>query len=432
MPNFRLREHSRKLLIFWGLCASAAVLPEAHAQSLGDALRATLRNHPAVAGQLAEVQARRFAADSARSQRYPTLSAQAQRYTDGNRSVLSGDDLSNPAVLRLRQPIWAFGRISDSIDAAEAEIDTEQAYLLRVQRQLVEETALAYVTVQGSRQRIELARRNVSELETLHAQITRRVQGQLASSADAHLAATRLAQGRARLQQALSEWEIAREDLLGLTQEAISAADPIPSGLLEVPEGEALIEQAMDQSADIRLRQRQLGQAEAEVERARSSQMPTLYLQADKLYDQPGLRDDNQVSVVFEASLDGLGLAARGRRGEALANRSAANQELAAARIEFTRELKRLYRSRALQAELIALQTQSLDDLESLLASYQRQYETGSKSWLDLMNIQRELFTQRHDLLETRIDWQIYSLKLLARIGGLDPLAGIEERNSEG
>jgi adhesin transport system outer membrane protein len=155
--------------------------------------------------------------------------------------------------------------------------------------------------------------------------------------------------------------------------------------------------------------------------------MPTIYLQADQFYDQPGLRDDSQVSVVFEASLDGMGFAARGRTGEAVSHRMAATQDLATATLELTRDVERLQRSRELQTDLIALQRQSLADLESLLASYQRQYETGTKSWLDLMNIQRELFEQHRQLVQAQNEWQIYSLQLAARIGGLDSLAGVQE-----
>jgi adhesin transport system outer membrane protein len=411
--------------------AAGTAAAAAGADGLGDALQATLRNHPAVAGQQAEVEARRYAADGARSQRYPTLMAQAAQYAERDRSVLSGEDLSHPAVLRVRQPIWAFGRINNGIAVANAEVSTERADLLRVRRQLLEDTAVAYALVGGSHQRIDIARQNVAEHRDLLAQIQRRVEGQLASSADARLAATRLAQARAQLERAISEWEIAREDLAGLTQLALSADQPVPSELLELPESTDLIAAAIDNSAEIRLKQRQLGRAEAEVDRARTSFMPTIYLQADKFYDQPGLRDDSQVSVVFEASLDGLGFAARGRTGEAVASRMAATQDLAAARLELTRELERLQRSRRLQTELIELQSQSLGDLESLLASYQRQYESGTKTWLDLMNIQQELFEQRHQLVQAQNDWQIYSLQLQARIGGLDSLAGIEERNDD-
>jgi len=428
MLKLRVRDFWRQLLITCLLCGTAAAATTAGADGLRDALQATLRNNPAVAGQTAEVEARRYAADGARSQRYPTLSAQAQQYAEGDRS-LNGDDQSRPAVFRVRQPVWAFGRINNSIAVANAEVSTERADLLRVQRQLLEGTAVAYADVRGSQQRIDIARQNVTQHSELLAQIQRRVEGQLASSADARLAATRLAQARALVQRAISEWQGAQEDLAALTQVTLSADQPVPSGLLELRNSDDLIETAMDRSAEIRLKRQQLGQAEAEVDRAKTFSMPTIYLQADRLHDQPGLKNDNQVSVVFEGSLEGLGFAARGRRGEAVASRMAATQDLAAAKVDLRREVERLQRSRRLQTELIELQTQSLSDLESLFASYQRQYESGTKSWLDLLNIQRELFEQRRQLVQAQIDWQIYSLQLLARIGGLDSLAGIEEQN---
>lgn len=430
MHTPRHRPTRLQLVMAGALCAVLAV--PAHADGLREALQATLQSHPAVAGQRAQVEARQYAADGARSQRYPTISAQAQHYTDGNRSVLDDDELSNPAILRLRQPLWAFGRINSSIAAANAELSTEQADLLRVRRSLLEDTAVAYAELRASRRRIDIARHNVEQLRGLHQQILRRVEGQLASSADARLAATRLTQARAQLQQARSEADIAYDDLTALTQVAVAADEPVPSQLLELPDGTELVAMAMAESAEIRLKQRQLGQAEAEVDEARTTYMPTIYLQADRLYDQPGLQDDSQVSVVFEGALDGLGFAARGLTGEAVAGREAAAQDLAAARLTLRRDIERLQRNRALQTDLIELQTQSLADLESLLASYQRQYESGSKSWLDLLNIQRELYTQRRQLVQSQSDWQSYSLQLLARIGGLDRLAGIPEPEEDG
>ena len=422
MFKFRFRHLGLTISV---LCAAAAA--PAAADGLGDALRATLSNHPAVAGQRASVNARRFAADAARSQRYPTLSAQAQQYTDGDTSSITGEKISHPAILRLRQPVWSFGRIRNSIALANAELGTERADLLRVRRQLLEETAVAYALVRGGREQVDTARQDVSQHEELLAQIQRRVEGQLASSADARLAATRLAQSRARLEHTRSEWEVAREDLALLTQVAISADEPVPSELLEVGEPLQVIDRAMAQSAEVRLKQQQLGQADAQVDEARTSYMPTVYLQADRLYDQPGLRDDNQFSVVFEATLDGLGFAARGRTRSAAAERAAAKEDLAAAKLALRRDLERLQRNRRLQADLITLQTQALDDLEALLASYQRQYDTGSKSWLDLLNVQRERFEQRRQLVQAQNDWVIYSLALQSKIGGLDELLALSE-----
>ncbi len=84
-------------------------------------------------------------------------------------------------------------------------MSTERADLLRVRRQLLEDTAVAYAAVRGSQQHIDIARQNVTEHEKLSDQIQRRVAGQLASSADARLAAARLAEARALLERAISE-----------------------------------------------------------------------------------------------------------------------------------------------------------------------------------------------------------------------------------
>ena len=105
----------------------------------------------------------------------------------------------------------------------------------------------------------------------------------------------------------------------GFTQVAVNTDEPVPADLLELRDSTDLIERAIDQSAEIAVKRRQLGQAELEVDQARTASMPTIYLQADRYYDQPGLNDDSQASVVFEASLDGLGLAAKGRTAEAAA-----------------------------------------------------------------------------------------------------------------
>ena len=420
MSTFRVRSYWHALLIN-GLLSGAAA-----ADGLRDALQATLNNHPAVAGQEAEVEARRHAADAVRSQRYPTLVAQAERYGQSGRSA-TGDDLSQPSLVRVRQPIWAFGRIDNNIAVANAEVRTGRTDLLRVRRQLLEDTAVAYASVRGKRQDIDIAEQNVTELEQLSDQIQRRVAGQLASSADARLAAARLGEARALLEHATSEWEGSKDDLIGLTQVPVDADEPVPSELLELHDSPDVVERAMDQSADVTVKRSQLEQAEVEVDRAKTAYMPTIYLQADRYYDQPGLNDDSHAGVVFEASVDGLGFAARGRTGEAVARRTAATQDLAAAKVEVTRTTKQLERKRRLQTELIGLQSQSLSDLESLLASYQRQYESGTKSWLDLLNVQRELFEQRHQLLQSQIDWQTYTLQLLARIGDLDNLAGLHE-----
>ncbi|MDQ8205597.1 TolC family protein [Pelagicoccus sp. SDUM812003] len=404
----------------------AAAPAQTQSGDFAEAIQATLANHPAIIGKQAEAEAGDFAVREARSQRLPSLSAQASRYVDDDRSVLTNDDLSTPVTLRLRQPLYAFGRIGDSIDLAEAGSRREQADLFRVRRELIQETALAYLAVLSARERVSVAQANLDQLAELRAQIQRRAEGELASDADIRLAATRVAQGRIQLERFRGELEIALSDLHSLTREAVDAQDDVPSALTELPSDIELRQSILNQSADLQLREKRIEEVSAETKRIRSSARPTLYLQAERYHDQPGLRDDSQVSIVFDTNLEGMGFVNRHRAGASSARQIAAEQDLAATRVDLLRQFHRLRANRELQGDLMTLQSASVADMEALLDSYRRQYESGSKSWLDVLNIQRELNENRLQQAQTENDWLAQTLKLQALSGGLDDLVGLE------
>ena len=409
------------------LCLGVLALPvnAQQADGLQAALQAALTLHPAISGKQSQIKAREYSADAARAQRYPSLTAQAQQYSGDNRDATTGDDLSTPMTLRARQPVWAFGRIDNSIAFADADTDVERVDLLRVQRQLLEQTAVAYASVLGSRQRLQVVEASLAAHQSLFDQISRREQGQLASTADVRLAATRLSQSKARVERYAGELEIAESDLLALTQVPVAAKQPVASGLLQVSEGETLRQAALQGSAEVRFKKQEIERAKAGVDQAKTASMPTVYLQAEQDHDQPSYRDDTRVSVVFEGTLEGMGFATRGRTGAAVAQQSAAEDDLTYAVNELERSVRRLQRNRELQAELIQVQGDSLTELEAVLGSYQRQYAAGTKSWLDVLNIQRELSEQQLQLVQAQSDWVIYSLQLAALTGGLDALVAL-------
>lgn len=413
----------RRSLLVVCLAALSAPATAQQADGLQAALQAALQLNPQVASKQAAVQASEYSADAARSQRYPSLTAQAQQYSGDNRDTSTGEDLSSPASLRARQPLWAFGRIDNSIAFADAEVGVERGDLLRVRRQLLEQTAVAYANVLGSRQRLRVMEDNLTAHQQLHAQIRRREEGQLASAADVRLAATRLAQARARVERHLGELEVAQSDLRALTQVALPAEQPLAEGLREI--GDDVLQSALTNSAEVLLRRQAIERAQAGVDQARTAAMPTLYLQAEHDHDQPSYRDDTRVSLVFEGTLDGMGLATRGRTRAALAQQNAAREELAHSLNEVERNVRRLQRNRQLQDELIQVQSESLAELEGVLASYQRQYAAGTKSWLDVLNIQRELSEQQLAQVQARSDRDIYSLQLAALTGSLDALVAL-------
>lgn len=406
-------------LAAWLLLAAGWAWAQQPAAGIEAALRSAMRLHPVVGGKQAQVDAKAHAGDAVRSQRYPTLSAQAQRYAD----TPQGGGSATPVTLRARQPLWAFGRIDNQIAYSDADAQAERADLLRVQRQVLENTALTYATVLSSRRRLQLAQENTQAHQALFEQIQRRERGQLASRADVNLAATRLAQAVAREQRYGGELEVALSELLAWTQQPVAAEQPVPPQLTALPGAEAVLEMALGRSAELAHKEQLVERARAAVEQVRSAAMPTVYLQAEHWRQQPGMARDSRVSVVVEGAFEGLGGALRGQTQAALSQLEAAQQELLSARNDAGRNVRRLYGNRQMLQALIGTQAASLQDLATLLDSYKRQYEAGTKSWLDLLNMQREASEQLLQQVQAEGDWLAQSLQLTALVGGFDRLA---------
>jgi adhesin transport system outer membrane protein len=385
------------------------------------ALHATLNNHPALNGKKAEVDAKGYAADGARALRYPSLSTQ-----------LSGDDTNaNEFSLQARQPLWAFGRIDSAIAYADADMIAENADLLRVKRQLIDQTAVAYVRILGVRQSLKVSIDNTASFEQLYQQIKRRELGQRASLADVKLAMARLLQAQAKKNKLGGDLMVAQNELLALTQSPIDTTLFVPETLKQLPSPTQILALALAQSADVALKTQRITLARADVEREKFSAMPTVYLQADHNDNNNNpLKSGTTISIRIAATVDSLGFAAEGRNKIAGARLQAAMAELYTTNNEVSRLVNSHIAHRDAQNNLVVSQQQSVQALTEILASYQRQYSAGFKSWLDVLNIQRELTEQRLQLVQANNDWLIYTLKLAALTGGLDVLSSSPEKSS--
>ncbi|WP_372599898.1 TolC family protein, partial [Amphritea sp.] len=76
-------------------------------------------------------------------------------------------------------------------------------------------------------------------------------------------------------------------------------------------------------------------------------------------------------------------------------------------------------------------QVDVIDSLSDTLTSYERQYDSGFKSWLDLLNMQRELTEQKLQLVLFE-NQQVQARAILtAMTGGFDAIAGIGHAQSQ-
>lgn len=403
------------------LAFSLTALPSpGWAISLEAALAAAIANNPALAGKQAEFEAAQGQVSSAKSSRLPSLSVAVNN--------IDNQDNNTQGTVVLRQPIWAFGKISQRIEQAEANASVEQLGVDQVRRELLSRTAAAFAKIEGVVARQAIAADNISEHERLYEQIQRRQEGQLASDADVRLAYSRLLQARATQQRLDGEYRVSLSDLERLTLVPAATVQPVEAHYLQLPNSHQLWQLALANSVQLAQKQAALQAADIAIRQAKSGPLPTVYLQAEHDFYESQSRFSNltedRAGLVVEASLDGAGFAALGQVRSAVARRSAAQRDIDVTRNELRHEVTQLQSNLRLQSELVEALEGTVEALRGTAESFLRQYETGRKSWLDLLNTQRELQQQQLELALAINNKLLISMQINSIIGALDHIAG--------
>jgi adhesin transport system outer membrane protein len=393
--------------------ACAEEVPTA-VDGLEAALASAVTRNPAVRNKQAEWRALGFKVEEAQAARYPSLTLQAQ-------------DMGvpgNQGLARVQQPLYAFGRIDGAIALAQQQAALATLAVLEVRRKLLEDTAAGYVNVLGTRAKLTLAQRNVEEHQRLLHMIQRRNTGGIASEADARLAQSRLIQATSLQDQLQGQVEKGGSDLLALTRIALPAQLPVTPALLELPDKTVLQTLADTTVSLVRQRQAELELAGAQARQRRAELMPTLYARLEQdIAPAAGALHTQRAGLVLEASLDGFGLVALPRMAAEAERIAAASENLEAARSETTRRLAGLLSDRQTQGRLLVANEAAVQAVEETLASFMRQYDAGRKSWIDVLNTQREVSDARQQLQSLRTAWQENTLRVEALLGLLDAVA---------
>lgn len=355
-------------------------------------LLSVLQHHPTLMGKKSEVQASEFRLESAKYQRLPSIAF----------SVNEMNDDYEQGVLTVTQPLYTFGNISANINKTKAQLAVDNADYLRVNRTLLEQTAQAYNNYFYAQKVIELGRLNVEEHEKLLEHIERRLEGKLASEADVNLVRSRLSGAQMQLKRYKREANATLNALYALTIEPVTVSAPVPverwQSLLQT---QNLTDELVKNDPQVVLKQYTIDVLEHDVKLSQTANLPTINLRAEHNFlDAPLQGDKNRIGVVIESNLDGLGLVGSGQTHAAKMTLAAAKSDLESTKVQLKREVDNLVEDVNLYSKMVEQQQNSVALVEQTFESYFRQYRTGRKSWLDVINIQRELTEQRVQLLE--------------------------------
>ena len=391
----------------------------AHAQpvwNFGQVMQAALASHPLVLGKRSAQGAAQAEREGAEWQRYPSLSVEASSQSSGNSGNIYTSN-GGASLLRVDQPLWSGGRITAGIDAAERRLDAAAAAVEEARQELSLKVVAASTEALRQQVRQHYAASGVKEHEKLLEMIQRRVAQEVSPLADERLAASRLyaaANDLSVSSQALNNAMAQLSQLAGQPVKAIAE-----QGLSEAGAPTSLdtaLGQTLAHSPTLRRMVFEEETASADIMAKQSAYMPQVVFRLEN--STIGNTSDNRAMLVLLAQ-PGAGLSAKSGVDAAVARREA---------VRLAREAtERDVRERVTLDwnEWVAARPR-LDNANSARAmsaevseSYARQFTTGRKSWIDVLNAVREATQSELAAADARAQVLAASLRLRTHTGTL-------------
>lgn len=386
------------------------VAPRGHALSLRSLLRTVGESHPLLERGVAEVAAGRQFVDSARWARFPSIEFG---------SALSDLGGAQP-TLRIRQPVYTFGRLQAGLDLAQANLGASEAGLATARRSLAERAALSHARWAALAEQVHLARGHLVRHEELLALIARRAEGGLSARSDISLASGRVALIRTRLSALEGQLAQAQAEIDALTRErhfAVAVVDDLPPVPGASPDVLAGLFVAASPALERLARQIDAAMADAAV--AQASRMPIVLARVERTPNLLTTQPETRAILAFDVQ-SGPGLAALSEYRARLSRIDALRAESRAERESLELLASTLLSQRqAFIAQQSHIATQ-LEAVAQTVSAFLRQFDAGRRSWLDVLNAERERFETEFSRAQLGASMREVELRILLASGALD------------
>lgn len=368
-----------------------------------------LLSHPSIMGKRSSASAALADVDGAKWQRFPTPGVAASKDDKGVTNTL----------VSVQQPLWAGGRISAGIAAAQYRHTASESAISESQQIVLGQVISAYVDALRWQTKKEVSERNVHQHQMLREMINRRVDADASPAVDRELAQSRLYQSNNDLSVATQSLANALTQLSQLTGKPVSVVLPINVEKVFVPSSKsAALEQALAWSPVIARLSSEAAAAESDVDVKKSVLWPQL---AVRYENQQSTTNTQRVMVVLDAQI-GAGLSATAGVGAANGRREAAQQAREGAIRDLQQQVSIDWDNLTVSRLQLGNATRASSSSKEVFESYTRQYTAGRKSWLDVLNTVRE--ASQYELLVSDVNAQMLgsALRLSLWVGKITPL----------
>lgn len=396
--------------------ATASTVASAQAWAFDQVRQQAMETHPSILAKHSSSMAAKADFDTALWQRYPLFTLEAAKDNSGN--------TGNPTVLRVQQPVWAGGRITAGVNAAQFRHDAAEIAIEETKQDITLKVIAAYTEAIRQQKRQEYAAKSVKAHERLLDLISRRVEQEVSPSVDKDLAQSRLYQAINDLSAITQSLAAAYTQLSQLANNSINGVSDLDADTPAVPDSkDSALKQAIEHSPTLLRLAAEEAAAGEDVESKRSVYWPQLALRYENTRGQAtGQLNDSRVLLVLDAQ-PGAGLSAKSNIEAASARQQSALYDREAALRDIREKISIDWNE--LTAARIRYQNAALDRTVSteVFDSYTRQYTTGRKTWIDVLNAIREATQSELALADAGSQITGAALRLRLLTGNL-PLAG--------
>ena len=359
---------------------------------INQALSTALETHPLIHSRRGDYEASISDLDAARWSRFPTISTAAQTALDGLEQTSAG----------VIQPIWSGGRLSGQVESALARSNMALADIDDARQIVLTDTANSFLELNSALIKEDIAQSNVVEHQRLFEIIQRRALAATSPDVDVQLADARLSYAKSQELQLISSSEIARsqlEQLIGIEVKGIISPSEPNMTIDLLPELES---SAIAYSPRLRQLRSKSQNLKAEVKVASSVLYPQVSLGYERQFGQLLFAQEREqifLSVEFQP---GAGMSARALTSAANSRLIANQNEIEAAERELRRQVQIAWQEREAARNQLLPSRRLVSATKEVVESYLRQYTVGRKSWLDVLNAQREFVQAEFTLSDYR------------------------------
>ncbi len=388
--------------------------------SLQYLLEVTAASYPSLLASRSEARATEQDLEATQRQRWPTFSSSIESRTGNARSFPS-------RTVQLEQTVWDAGRVSARISEVQASVDQGYVKTILQRQELFLQVVAAWQNLLAAASRAQVAGQTIKRLREFQAQMQRRVAAEASPRIDLELANARLLQTEVELETEHSSLQVALtrlEQLSGEQNLAIFLPDLPPMPSLQETQGLAQKMSQIDwhrvaaEHPSVMRAQFEAKQAKSRLKVKQSEGWPQIYVRAfQPLGTLPTSSDTGMTTFIGLRYTPGAGLS-NIIEAQALETRiSSAELMVLTAHRDIQQTLLSDQEEWSNTRKRIAALEKSVQGSDLVLASYQRQFQAGRKTWQDLLNAVRELAQNQYALVDAQATMMGAMYRLQVRMG---------------